>query len=410
MMTPKQHVYDDAVFAATAGVLAKATPVDSNMAVELVSDYEHLVGLRLEWEALLAKSGADHPFMSHDWICAWWESFGAGKILYVVLVRSAGNLIAAAPLMLSEERMFGLRMRRLGSIYNPHTPRFDFIVARGHDSAYSLVWEYLRSRNGDWDVLELCQLAAESSTCTRLESLAEADGYYSGYWDAPGSPYLPVSGGWDNYWQGLRAKHRSNLRNRSKRLDKLGRVELQIISGGPEVPAALDDGFRIEMAAWKGEAGTAMGVLPEVEHFYRGLAGRMARRGELHLQFLTVDGRRIAFGYSLRSHNRIYLLKPGYDPAYAQYSPVNLLCLLALRDAFEQGLTEYDFLGDNDPWKLEWTGRLRAHRWLFIFADNPRAVLLRNLKFRIFPFLKKAHGCCKHLILFFSACLFDSGG
>src|SRR5687767_5122557 len=115
MVASKQLVYDtdDAVFAATTGVPAKAAPIDSSPAVEVVSDYELLVGLRPEWEALLARSGADHPFMSHDWICAWWESFGAGKTLYVLLVRSAGTLVAVAPLMLSEERMFGLRVRRL---------------------------------------------------------------------------------------------------------------------------------------------------------------------------------------------------------------------------------------------------------------------------------------------------------
>ena len=35
-----------------------------------------------------------------------------------------------------------------------------------------------------------------------------------------------------------------------------------------------------------------------------------------------------------------------------------------------RGLTEVDFLGDAEPWKLEWTSTGRGHDWLFVFGDT----------------------------------------
>lgn len=382
---------------ATGGRAAAEEAANAGRTVEVVSDYDVLLGLRPAWEKLLRQAGIGHPFVSHEWICTWWECFGAGNTLYVLLVWCAAELVAVAPLMLGEARMSGLRVRRLGALYNPHTPRFDFIIAPGHDDAYGVIWEYLRNHRTDWDVLELCQLPADSATLKRLETLARADGFGTGCWHAQGSPYLPVAGTWDTYWHGLRTKHRSNLRNRSKRLENLGVTELQVVSDSVEVPGALEEGLRIEAAAWKGAAGTAIAVLPDVARFYRRLGERAAQRCELQLHFLAVNERRIAFGYTLCYQNRLYLLKTGYDPAYAPYSPVNLMCSLVLRSAFERGLAEYDFLGTDEPWKLEWTDRVRGHRWLYVFGKRPRSVLLRNIKFRLVPMLKNARGYGKRL-------------
>src|SRR5207244_4323574 len=142
--------------------------------------------------------------------------------------------------------------------------------------------------------------------------------------------YLPLGDGWE---ESLKPKHRSNMRNRLKRLGAVGKVELELVSSGEQLAGALEDGFRIEAAAWKGAAGTAIAWDPAVRRFYTRLAGRMAGRNALRLHFLRVGGRRIAFDYTLQSGGKLYLLKTGYDPAYGQYSPGHLQVLLALRDA-----------------------------------------------------------------------------
>ena len=48
-----------------------------------------------------------------------------------------------------------------------------------------------------------------------------------------------------------------------------------------------------------------------------------------------------------------------------------------------------DFLGDTEPWKLEWTSTARGHDWLFVFGDTVRARLLHSFKFQWGPELKR---------------------
>ena len=108
------------------------------------------------------------------------------------------------------------------------------------------------------------------------------------------------------------------------------------------------------------------------------------------LHFLRVDGRRIAFDYSLLYGNRLYVLKVGYDPRFAACSPYNSLCYMKLRDAHARGLEEYDFLGSNDAWKLDWARQTRPHYWLFVFPGSAAGRLLYDAKFRFFPALNRS--------------------
>ncbi len=159
--------------------------------------------------------------------------------------------------------------------------------------------------------------------------------------------------------------------------------------GGPELEGALEDGLRLEGSAWKEEAGTAIGSRPELCRFYRLLAERMSERGWLRLYFLTVNGRRVAFGYFLWCQEKIYLLKQGYDPNFSSYSPFNLLCYLILPEAFAGGVGEFDFLGESEKWKLDWTRDVRPHYWLYVFSDTPGLRLLRWIKFGLVPRLQR---------------------
>jgi CelD/BcsL family acetyltransferase involved in cellulose biosynthesis len=357
--------------------------------VETVRDLAGLVALGPTWDRLLESAGIDHPFLTHEWIVTFWECFGGGE-LQVLVVRDGGEAVAIAPFMLVAARFYGLSVRRLQLIGNVHVQRADFIVARGAERAYEAIWEHLERQRPRWDVLVLPQLPAGSATLERLPRLARARGARCGAWVSTRSPWVRVEGTWDEYLAGLPRKHRGNLRNRMKRLTALGEVELEVVTGGPQMEEALARGLDLEAAAWKGQAGTAIRCIPERQRFYTRLAARAAERGWLRLQFLRVGGRRIAFGYALCVGDTLYLLKPGYDPAYAAYSPSNLLCSMVLRDAFATGLRAYDLLGDDDGWKLDWTQEVRPHSWLFVFARGVHGRLLHWLKFVAVPVVKQA--------------------
>ena len=161
---------------------------------------------------------------------------------------------------------------------------------------------------------------------------------------------------------------------------------------------ATEDGLRIEAAAWKGRQGTAIISDPAATEFYTRLAEREAELGQLRLSFLRVGGKRISFSYILCSDRKLYGVKIGYDPEYHTYSPGNLLLNLILQDACAGRLREYDFLGVDDEWKLDWTKSARGYRWLFLFRNGLRPRFLHCLKFSVVPMIKsKLNGLCTSL-------------
>lgn len=372
--------------AATAWDRAQAA---GELSVEAITDFRSFEALEPVWNRLLQESRINNPFLSHEWLHTWWESFGENKELCVLMVKDGDEVLGLAPLMLSRRRFYGLPLRCLGFVYNSHTPRCDFIVARRADEVCRAIWNYIRAQKDRWRVLELCQLPAGSPALEKFSGLAPADGFSTELWPSSHSPYLSLEGSWDSYFAGLDRKHRQNLRRRLKRLQEAGQVAVELVSSGAEIECAFEDALRLEGSGWKEEAGTAIGSRPELRRFYSLLAERMSQRGWLRLYFLTVNGRRVAFGYFLWHQKKIYLLKQGYDRNFSSYSPFNLLCSLILEEAFAGGIEEFDFLGESETWKHDWTQDVRPHYWLYVFSDTPGMRLLRWIKFGLVPKLQR---------------------
>jgi CelD/BcsL family acetyltransferase involved in cellulose biosynthesis len=360
--------------------------------VDIVTDERAFLDLEVEWNAAVDRAGLAHPFLRHEWIRTWWQCFGSGGRLHIIIVRVHGRIAAIAPLMAETVWMYGLPVRRLRLMHNEHTPRADFIVAEHPDESYRAIWAALGQATVAWDVLQLGQLPQQSPTCETIRAQAAADGCGIGVWHSGDAPYLELAGSWDQYFDARSAKFRQNVRNRLSRLKRIGAPVLETLDDAGDIMAAREDAFRLEASGWKDDAGTSVSANPAVHRFYSLLAERASTRGWLRLLFLRINGRRIAVSYGSLYANRLFLFKTGYDPEYAQCSPFKLLTYFALHDAFAAGLSEVDFLGDAEPWKLEWTATVRPHDWLFVFARSSRAGLLCRAKFQVLPAWKRWRG------------------
>lgn len=356
---------------------------------QVVTDYETFVRLEPEWNNVVRRAKVPHPFLLHEWFRTWWDCFGANRRLHVIVVRDGGDILAIAPLMTEQVHMYGVPARKVDLLHNDHTPRADVIVSGSRRVAYDAIWEALRDASDQWDVLQLSRLPDHSPTRKAFASLAQCEGYATGTWRGDASPYLTLSGTWDRYHASLPSKFRSNLRNRLSRLRAGGEPQLEILDRPEDIAAATEDALRLEASGWKDKTHTSITSDPSVQRFYSLLAERAAGRGWLRLMFLTVGGRRIATAYGSCFDGRLFLFKTGYDPAYASCAPFKILMYLATRRAFADGLREIDFLGDQEPWKLEWTSTSRVHDWLYVFPNTIRGRLLHSLKFQVVPELKR---------------------
>jgi CelD/BcsL family acetyltransferase involved in cellulose biosynthesis len=374
---------------ATASAIPDALPLTQPVAgactVDTVTDAAAFARLESEWNEAVDRAAVAHPFLRHEWLRTWWECFGEGRRLHILIVRSESRIIAIAPLLWETASMYGVPVRRLRLMFNDHTPRADFIVAEAGERAYRAIWTALSETRDRWDVLLLGQLPRDSRTRAVFARLAAADGASIGVWQSSDSPCLELHGTWEGYFGSLPAKFRSNVRNRMSRLWKIGEPALESITSESEIDGALQDTIRLEESGWKRNAGTAIASHAAVQRFYTLLAHRAAACGWLRLQFLKVGNQRIATSFSLSYQRRLFLCKTGYDPAFETCSPFKVLTYLATQQAFAEGFEAVDFLGDSEPWKLEWTPRVTSHDWLFVFSNTTRARVVYPLKFHVIP-------------------------
>jgi CelD/BcsL family acetyltransferase involved in cellulose biosynthesis len=245
----------------------------------------------------------------------------------------------------------------------------------------------------EWDVLDLPRLNAGSSTTGRFVGLAEEQGVRYNLWQrAPRSPWIDIQSTWIDYLNLRSSGFRKELRRKMRRLAATGKVDLETVTGCDALDQGLVDGLHIEAEGWKGSNKTAILSRPAVTGFYSELAEVMAAREQLRLHFLTLDGVRIAFDYSIFANRCLYSLKAGHSSAYARYSPGTLMLGLILKRAHEEGLAGLDLMGESDEFKMRWTDATRTHQWLHCYSDSWRGRLLHGIKCRLLPAVRAGSG------------------
>lgn len=345
--------------------------------------------LRREWDALRRPGYDQDPFLSCDWFAAWWRAFGDRHKLFLVTARRQGRLLGVLPMMQRRRQCGGLWLRRLSAIGNDHTPRFDLVRGADDEGLHRAVWNYLINHQREWDVLDLPCLSAGSDTADHFVRLATEHGVPHRLWaHGPCSPWVEIQPSWAAYLASRSAGFRKALRRKRRQLDALGRVDLETVTDGPALVQALLEGFQIEAEGCRGGRRTAVLSQQRVKDFYTELAQKMAGRGQLRLHFLTLDGQRIAFDFSLCSDRSINSLKAGHRLAHARFSPGTLLLALIIQSAHEERLAGIDLLGDSDEFKMHWTAVARRHRWLHCYSISWRGRLLYLIKGRLSALLR----------------------
>ena len=312
--------------------------------------------LARDWDALADRTGAP-PFMRAGWIEAWFAAFGGGPPSVACAWRE-DRLAGVLPLR--------LRPGALTSPTNAQTPGFGILA---EDAAVARVLARRVFAHAPRHV-HLAYLDAGDPAVAELERVAAGSGYRLLRTTIQRSPVVTLRGR-DGPAVGLRAKDAANLRRRERRLAETGRITVEVSDGGDRLGELLAEGLRLEGSGWKQRRGTAIASRDDTRRFYEAVARWARTEGLLRLAFLRLDGRGLAFQFALEDARAYWFLKGGYDPAAARYAPGRLLARDMVDRAAAAGLERFEFLGDAEPWKLEWTRECRECVRVQAFAPTP---------------------------------------
>jgi CelD/BcsL family acetyltransferase involved in cellulose biosynthesis len=314
-----------------------------------------------EWDELATRTQAD-PFRRPGWVDAWHRAFGRGE-LDVLTVRDGDRLVGVLPV---DRGAAGLR-----SPTNWHTPVFG--ATSESTEAIAEITQALFSNRPHW--ISVSFLDQDDPMSRALRRHARSSGYRTLERTVQRSPYMDLEGDWEERWHGLGSKRRNTLKRRRRRLEERGEVTLGITEGGEELEGLLEEALQVEALGWKGERRSAIISRRETHQFYRSVAAWAAGRGIYRLALLRVNGRLVAFDYALEEDDH-YLLKTGFDPDYSDCAPGLVLRMMMIERAYSLDLRRYEFLGGEDPYKLDWTDTAHDRALVQAFRPSPAGLAL----------------------------------
>ena len=163
---------------------------------------------------------------------------------------------------------------------------------------------------------------------------------------------LPAT--WDEYLAGLRKRDRHELRRKLRRLERTPGTRNYELSGPGEVEAGMDDFFALHRMSGPDKQ---QFMTPRRERFFRRVAVRLAEQGIARLSFVEIDGERTAVSLSFVCGGVRYLYNSGYDPSLGRLAAGLLNHAYAIRRSIEEGLSVFDFMRGDEPYKYRLGGR-----------------------------------------------------
>lgn len=355
--------------------------VASSIGIECVDDVWGFTALRPQWNELLRASASDGPFLTWEWLHAWWKHVGGTTGLRLLAVRSNNELIAIAPLRMSGGRVSWFsRVEFLGT-GAAGSDYLDVIVRRGREAeSVRAIARFLRSQKLP---LRLNHVPDDSLAAQVAAQLA-ADGWTVSVAPDGVCPIIRLAGQtWDSYLATLGSSHRANVRRRVKGIGQRFQMTFE--------PVASEDQRREALAALIGyhekrfgSEGSAFRT-PALRAFHDEVSRRALERGWLRMYVLRLNGAIAAVMYGFWQHRRFYFYQHGFDDQYMPHSIGLVLMALTVRAAIDDGAEEFDLLWGVEPYKWLWTDQTRPLHQFRIFPPTMggrvqrRAVNARHL-------------------------------
>jgi CelD/BcsL family acetyltransferase involved in cellulose biosynthesis len=346
----------------------QATTVDAVDRVELATETGEVTALAAEWRALAERRG--NPFLTPEWFLAWLRHFGQGWQPHVAVARSPrGTIRGLLPLVSSRSNgRYELRVCPIGDRFHPVADARDeeavatalAPVIAPDPGLRSLLLENVDAEGGWWRAMAKAS-PAPLATVERGEATL---------------PFVDLAGiSWDEYLADRSRQFRSQLGRKLRSLRKEHEVRFRRTRRLEEVPGDLLTLFSLHDARWAERPGSSAFADAEVRTFHLEFASIAFERGWLRLYVMEVDEAPIAALYGWLIGGRWSYYQAGFDPAWSRHSPGFLLLAETIREAIEDGASEYDMLRGDESFKRRFATSSRLVRTILLAPRGNQAHL-----------------------------------
>jgi Acetyltransferase (GNAT) domain len=276
----------------------------------------------------------------------------------LLLVRRGPDLIGGLPLY---QRCDGSRIlgyRRIGFISTGEAENeetcpdyMDLLHAPGQaEVCLKMLADYLRQSCASWDEVDLLDISAGSPLLGWLTALPRH--FHANVIPRGECPIADLTGGFEAYLQRLSKKMRQQARRLLRECQRAGAV-LELATSQTETDLFFKQLIRLHQERWiaVGKPGCFASI--RFTEFHRTLANLWVPAGKAVLARLIMEGKPLAvlYGFLVGSKFDFYQTGILIEDDCPLESPGTLAHLLLMNTLAGRGITQYDFLRGNSPYK-----------------------------------------------------------
>lgn len=323
------------------------------------NNFETLENRKNDWQSLLKESSSDVPFLTYDYLRAWWQTRGGGEWpasseLVLLVAYEDERLIGIAPLFHAKNIQAQPALMFVGSL--EVSDFLDFIVRPDDLPEFvQAVLDFIRQSPDipAWEVLDLYNILENSPTLSNLNSESQARGWSYQEIALQPAPYIPLPGDYEQYLAQIDKKQRHEIRRKLRNVTQDPREGKFYIINDPN---RLHDETQAFIDMMAQDPNKRAFLTPEMEQHLHNTAQVAFENGWLQLAFFTLNGEKAAANMSFHYNNRLWLYNSGWEWAFRDFSPGWVLLAHMIQWANEHAITEFDFMRGDEPYKYKFGG------------------------------------------------------
>jgi CelD/BcsL family acetyltransferase involved in cellulose biosynthesis len=166
------------------------------------------------------------------------------------------------------------------------------------------------------------------------------------------------------------------MRKKVSRALGAGGLRHAIISRPAELDRAVSDLFEIHARRANSKGIRSTFVSGPLRRFHGDVCRRFLDAGILNLHFLYHGTQPVSAAYAFRYAEKVFFYQTGMDPEWSNFSVGSVILYLTIKQAFDEGYAEFDFLNGDQPYKNQWATGVRQDVRLDVFRSTVRGTAL----------------------------------
>ena len=344
--------------------------------VAVVDDLDGFDALRDDWLALERAAPTSSVFMSWDAQRLWWRHYGKDRELRILVARNGRSVIGILPLYREcQSKAAGIlpvrKLRQVGVGGDTAPDDLDALLVPEYAGlAVDRLAEFVASSLGGWDMLELTDLPPDSALVPAWAGRLSGAGLRVQCSQASPIVFGALPSSFEQYCSNLSRNRREVMRRKRRKFKAQPGARFLVVDTPQQIDAAFDELVRLHRLRWAGRTARPAFSSQAFRDYHREWMHRMLAQGQLRLLALEIDKQCIAMLYCMQYKGRLSFFQGGFDPAFAQFSPGDVLMGFAIESAISDGCTVFDMLKGDHEYKRHFFQQDRRNFEIRVFRKG----------------------------------------